>query len=58
MNMQMMTDNPIGHDVAAEAAQVLNVLDDGGVAIIPLNVASWAYRGGNPSDIRSQATQL
>jgi tRNA A37 threonylcarbamoyladenosine synthetase subunit TsaC/SUA5/YrdC len=51
MNMQMMTDNPIGHDVAAEAAQVLNVLDDGGVAIIPLNVA-YAILGRAEGAIR------
>lgn len=34
-----MTDNPIGHDLEAEAHEVLDVLAKGGIAIIPLNVA-------------------
>lgn len=33
------TDNPVGHDVAQEACEVLDVLDAGGIAIIPLHVA-------------------
>ena len=36
---QPTTDNPIGHDVEQEARDVLEVLDGGGIAIIPLNVA-------------------
>ena len=36
---QPTTDNPIGHDVDQEARDVLEVLDGGGIAIIPLNVA-------------------
>lgn len=34
-----MTDNPVGHDLEAEAHEVLDVLAKGGIAIIPLNVA-------------------
>ena len=33
------TDNPVGHDLKAEAREVLEVLDGSGIAIIPLNVA-------------------
>lgn len=49
--MQATTDNPIGHDVDAEAAQVLDVLAEGGVAIIPLNVA-YAILGQTEDAIR------
>jgi tRNA A37 threonylcarbamoyladenosine synthetase subunit TsaC/SUA5/YrdC len=45
------TDNPIGHDVRAEAEAVLRCLRKGGVAIIPLNVA-YAILGHTESAIR------
>jgi tRNA A37 threonylcarbamoyladenosine synthetase subunit TsaC/SUA5/YrdC len=45
------TDNPVGHDVAVEAREVLAVLRDGGVAIIPLNVA-YAVIGCTEAAIR------
>lgn len=47
----MTTDNPLGHDVEAEAAEVLDVLDKGGIAIIPLNVA-YAILGRTEDAIR------
>lgn len=49
--MPLTTDNPVGHDVEQEAAQVLDVLDGGGVAIIPLNVA-YAILGRTEAAIR------
>lgn len=49
--MLLTTDNPVGHDVEKEAAQVLDVLDGGGVAIIPLNVA-YAILGRTEAAIR------
>lgn len=49
--MQLTTDNPIGHDVNAEALAVLDVLDRGGIAIIPLNVA-YAILGRTEGAIR------
>ena len=45
------TDNPVGHDVKAEAREVLDVLNEGGVAIIPLNVA-YAILGRAEEAIR------
>src|SRR5690606_34819020 len=45
------TDNPVGHDVAREARDVLEVLDGGGIAIIPLNVA-YAILGRTEGAIR------
>lgn len=45
------TDNPIGHDIEAEAAEVLDVLAKGGIAIIPLNVA-YAILGQTEDAIR------
>lgn len=45
------TDNPIGHDVEREAREVLDVLDGGGIAIIPLNVA-YAILGRTEQAIR------
>jgi tRNA A37 threonylcarbamoyladenosine synthetase subunit TsaC/SUA5/YrdC len=45
------TDNPIGHDVRAEAEAVLRSLRKGGVAIIPLNVA-YGIVGHTESAIR------
>lgn len=45
------TDNPIGHDVEREARDVLEVLDGGGIAIIPLNVA-YAILGRTEQAIR------
>jgi len=39
MNTLVTTDNPIGHDIEAEAHEVLDILAKGGVAVIPLNVA-------------------
>tara|TARA_R110002124_G_scaffold53369_4_gene152950 strand:+ start:13400 stop:14110 length:711 start_codon:yes stop_codon:yes gene_type:complete len=45
------TDNPIGHDVEQEARDVMDVLDGGGVAIIPLNVA-YAILGRTEGALR------
>lgn len=45
------TDNPTGHDIEAEAIEVLDVLAKGGVAIIPLNVA-YAIVGQTEAAIR------
>jgi len=45
------TDNPIGHDIEREAKDVLEVLDGGGIAIIPLNVA-YAILGRTEGAIR------
>ena len=45
------TDNPIGHDLQAEAESVLRCLRQGGVAIIPLNVA-YAIVGHTEAAIR------
>jgi tRNA A37 threonylcarbamoyladenosine synthetase subunit TsaC/SUA5/YrdC len=45
------TDNPIGHDVRAEARAVLQCLRKDGVAIIPLNVA-YGIVGHTESAIR------
>jgi tRNA A37 threonylcarbamoyladenosine synthetase subunit TsaC/SUA5/YrdC len=47
----LTTDSPIGHDVRAEAEAVLRCLRDGGVAIIPLNVA-YGIVGHTESAIR------
>ena len=49
--MTKTTDNPVGHDVPAEAAAVLDALDGGGIAIIPLNVA-YAILGRTEAAIR------
>ncbi|MGJ3259478.1 MAG: Sua5/YciO/YrdC/YwlC family protein [Rhodospirillales bacterium] len=49
--MEATTDNPVGHDVDAEAAEVLGVLATGGVAIIPLNVA-YAILGQTEAALR------
>ena len=49
--METTTDNPIGHDVGVEAAEVLDVLAQGGIAIIPLNVA-YAILGQTEAAIR------
>lgn len=51
MTASITTDNPVGHDLEAEAHQVLDVLANGGVAIIPLNVA-YAIVGQSASAIR------
>lgn len=51
MNTAITTDNPVGHDVEAEAHKVLDVLAGGGVAIIPLNVA-YAIVGQTEAAIR------
>lgn len=45
------SDNPVGHDIEAEAAEVLDVLAKGGIAIIPLNVA-YAILGQTEAAIR------
>lgn len=45
------TDNPIGHDLRAEAEAILRCLRKGGVAIIPLNVA-YGIVGHTESAIR------
>ncbi|MDX1488808.1 MAG: Sua5/YciO/YrdC/YwlC family protein, partial [Acidiferrobacterales bacterium] len=45
------TDNPIGHDLRAEAETILRCLRRGGVAIIPLNVA-YGIVGHTESAIR------
>ena len=39
MSTMITTDNPTGHDIEAEAHEVLDVLAKGGVAVIPLNDA-------------------
>ena len=49
--MTTTTDDPAGHDLDAEAAAVLEVLDGGGVAVIPLNVA-YAVLGRTAAAIR------
>ncbi|MEQ9683202.1 MAG: hypothetical protein RLO49_10880, partial [Rhodospirillales bacterium] len=51
MSPMPTTDNPIGHDIAEEARDVLDVLDGGGIAIIPLNVA-YAILGRTEDAIR------
>lgn len=51
MSNTITTDNPVGHDLEAEAHQVLDILADGGVAIIPLNVA-YAIVGQTEGAIR------
>ena len=48
---QPTSDNPIGHDLAAEARAVLDCLMAGGIAIIPLNVA-YAVLGRREAAIR------
>ena len=45
------TDNPVGHDLRAEADAILRCLRQGGVAIIPLNVA-YGIVGHTESAIR------
>lgn len=45
------TDNPVGHDLEAEATEVLEVLAKGGLAIVPLNVA-YAIVGQTEDAIR------
>lgn len=47
----LTTDNPAGHDVEREAREVLGVLDAGGIAIIPLNVA-YAILGRTEQALR------
>lgn len=51
MTQSITTDNPVGHDLEAEATQVLDVLADGGLAIVPLNVA-YAIVGQTEAAIR------
>ena len=51
MNTSITTDNPVGHDIEAEANEVLDILSKGGLAIIPLNVA-YAIVGQTESAIR------
>lgn len=51
MTPSITTDNPVGHDLEAEANRVLDVLADGGLAIVPLNVA-YAIVGQTEAAIR------
>lgn len=49
--IKVTTDNPVGHDLRAEAEAILHCLRQGGVAIIPLNVA-YGIVGHTESAIR------
>lgn len=49
--MPKTTDRPYEHDVQDEARQVLDVLDGGGIAVVPLNVA-YAILGRTEAALR------